>query len=64
MCAKELLPSLPAIALIAQGADIKLLQSIAGHSQASMTLDTYGHLMHERISEAADLYDPLRKAAR
>jgi hypothetical protein len=24
-----------------------------------MTLDRYGHLMTERASEAADLYDPL-----
>lgn len=49
--------------LIAQRADIKLLQSIAGHASATMTLDRYGHLMAERVSEAADLYDPLRAAA-
>jgi integrase len=46
--------------LIAQGADIKLLQAIAGHASATVTLDTYGHLMTDRVSEAARLYDPLR----
>ena len=45
--------------LIAQGADIKLLQAIAGHASATVTLDTYGHLMTDRVSEAARLYDPL-----
>ncbi len=29
-----------------------------------MTLDTYGHLMSERVTEAASLYDPLAVAAR
>jgi integrase len=33
--------------LIAQGADIKLLQAIAGHKDATMTLNVYGHLMTE-----------------
>jgi integrase len=46
-------------ALIAEGADIKLLQAIAGHASATVTLDTYGHLMTDRISEAARRYDPL-----
>lgn len=45
--------------LIAQGADIKLLQAIAGHASATVTLDTYGHLMTERVSEAAKRFDPL-----
>jgi integrase len=45
--------------LIAQGADIKLLQAIAGHASATVTLDTYGHLMTDQVSEAARLYDPL-----
>lgn len=48
--------------LIAAGADIKLLQSIAGHASATMTLDTYGHLMTERVTEAATKYDPLGTA--
>jgi integrase len=49
-------------ALIAEGADIKLLQAVAGHASATMTLDTYGHLMTERVEAAAKLYDPLREA--
>jgi hypothetical protein len=28
-----------------------------------MTLDPYGHLMSERVTEAATLYDPFRQAA-
>jgi integrase len=44
--------------LIAQGADIKLLQAVAGHASATVTLDVYGHLMTDRVSEAARLYDP------
>lgn len=47
--------------LIAQRADIKLLQAIAGHASATVTLDTYGHLMSELVTEAATLYDPLQK---
>jgi integrase len=43
--------------LIAQRADIKL--AIARHASATVTLDTYGHLMTDRVTEAADLYDPL-----
>jgi integrase len=50
-------------ALIEQRADIKLLQAVAGHASAMMTLDVYGHLMNERVSEAAMLYDPLRQTA-
>jgi len=46
-------------ALIAAGADIKLLQAIAGHASATTTLDTYGHLMTARVQEAATRYDPL-----
>jgi len=48
--------------LIAQGADIKLLQAIAGEASATVTLDTYGHLMTDRVTEAAKRYDQLRVA--
>ena len=43
-------------ALIAAGADIKLLQAIAGHASATMTLDTYGHLFprNDDTKEMAD----------
>jgi integrase len=47
-------------ALIAEGADILLLAAIAGHSKPSITLDVYSHLMTARVSEAANLYDPLK----
>jgi integrase len=49
--------------LIAQRADILLLAAVAGHSKPSVTLDVYGHLMTERVTEAANLYDPLGEAA-
>jgi integrase len=49
-------------ALIAERADVKLLQAVAGHASAAMTLDVYGHLMTERVEEAAKLYDPMRDA--
>jgi integrase len=45
-------------------ADIKLLQEIAGHASATMTLDRYGHLMTDRVSEAADLFEPFGEARR
>jgi integrase len=45
--------------LIAQRADIKLLQAIAGHASATITLGVYGHLLVDRVSEAAEIYDPL-----
>jgi integrase len=50
--------------LIAQRADIKLLQAIAGHASATVTLDVYGHLMADRVTEAAHLYDPLSARGR
>jgi integrase len=46
-------------ALIADGADIKLLPAIAGHANATVTLDVYGHLMRNRVTEAADRFDPM-----
>ena len=44
--------------------DIEPEGAIAGHASATMTLDTYGHLMTDRTSEAADLYDPLNAPER
>jgi integrase len=43
------------------GGGMLAAQVIAGHASATMTLDTYGHLMTERVSEAANLYDPCRR---
>jgi hypothetical protein len=42
------------------GADIKLLPAVAGHASATVTPGVYGHMMTERVSEAARLDDPLR----
>ena len=47
--------------LIEQRADVKLLQAVAGHSSATVTLDVYAHLMADRVTEAAALYDPLER---
>lgn len=49
--------------LIAQKADILTLARIAGHSDPNVTLKVYGHLMKGTLSEAAELYDPLRDAS-
>ena len=48
-------------ALIAEGADIKLLQAVAGRAHHD---DPRGlrHVMTERVEGAAKLYDPLREA--
>jgi hypothetical protein len=42
---------------------MKLLQAIAGHKSATITLDVCGHPMTDRVSEAASLYDPLTVAS-
>jgi integrase len=47
--------------LVAEGADVKLVQAVAGHSKASLTLDRYTHLTDERVREAAKRFDPARK---
>jgi integrase len=44
--------------LIAAGADIKLVQTIAGHSSPTITLQRYAHLLDSRVSEAATRFDP------
>lgn len=38
---------------IAAGADVKVLQRMLGHASAVMTLDTYGHLLADRLDEVA-----------
>lgn len=48
--------------VIEQRADILLVARIAGHKDPNVTLRVYAHLMNERVSEAADLYDPLKEA--
>lgn len=46
--------------LVAAGADVKLVQAVAGHSSPTITLSRYSHLLDARISEAADRFDPTR----
>jgi integrase len=49
--------------LIAQGASILQVARVAGHSDPSVTLRVYGHLMADGLAEAARRYDPLRALA-
>jgi len=48
---------------IAAGADVKVVQSMLGHADASMTLNVYGHLFPDRLDEVADKLDAWRRAA-
>ena len=49
---------------IASGAEVKVVQQMLGHSSATMTLDTYGHLFDDRLDEVSDAMDRARNAAR
>jgi integrase len=44
--------------LVAAGADVKLVQAVAGHANPLITLKRYSHLLDSRISEAAERFDP------
>jgi integrase len=46
--------------LVAAGADVKLVQAVAGHSNPLITLKRYSHLLDARITEAAERFDPAR----
>lgn len=48
---------------IAAGADVKVVQQMLGHADASMTLNVYGHLFPDRLDEVADVLDIRRQAA-
>lgn len=48
---------------IAAGADVKVVQLMLGHKDASMTLNIYGHLFPDRLDEVADALDVGRKVA-
>jgi len=47
---------------IASGADVKVVQQMLGHSSATMTLDTYGHLFENRLDEVGSALDLARRA--
>jgi integrase len=46
--------------LVAAGADIKLVQAVAGHANPLITLKRYSHLLDARVTEAAGRFDPAR----
>jgi integrase len=46
--------------LVAAGADVKLVQAVAGHASPMITLSRYSHLLDARVSEAADRFEPAR----
>ncbi|MFD7968575.1 tyrosine-type recombinase/integrase [Streptomyces clavifer] len=48
---------------IAAGADVKVIQLMLGHKDASMTLNVYGHLFPDRLDEVADALDAGRMVA-
>ena len=48
---------------IANGADVKVVQQMLGHSSATMTMDTYGHLFESRLDEVGDALDRARVLA-
>ncbi len=43
---------------IASGADVKVVQQMLGHSSATMTLDTYGHLFEDASTTSATPWTP------
>lgn len=49
--------------LIHEGANVKAVQTQLGHSSATVTLDTYGHLMPDELDRLADALDRSRSAA-
>ena len=49
--------------LIAQGASVKAVQAQLGHTTASITLDTYGHLFPSELEALADRLEQVRTTA-
>jgi integrase len=45
--------------LVAAGADVRLVQAVAGHANPVITLKRYTHLRDARVSEAAERFDPV-----
>jgi Phage integrase family len=48
---------------IASGANVKDVQRMLGHAQASMTLDVYAGLFEDGLDDVADRMDGLARAA-
>jgi integrase len=48
---------------IAAGADVKVIQLMLGHADASITLNVYGHLWPDRLDVVAGALDVGRTAA-
>jgi len=48
---------------IASGADVKVVQTMLGHADASETLNTYGHLFPDRLDEVSKRLEKARKKA-
>jgi integrase len=46
--------------LVAGGADIKLVQAVAGQAYPLITLKRYSHVLDARVTEAAQRFDPAR----
>lgn len=42
---------------IAAGADVKVVQTLLGHAEASTTLNVYTHLLEDRLDEVAEALD-------
>ncbi|MEC5200266.1 integrase [Arthrobacter sp. PL16] len=52
-----------ASAAIAAGADVKVVQQMLGHKDATETLNTYGHLWPDRLDEVSTALELARNAA-
>ena len=48
--------------LVAAGADVKLVQAVAGHANPLIALKRYSHLLDARVTEAAERFDPAQVA--
>jgi integrase len=46
------------VSRLVAAADVKLVQAVAGHSNPLITLKRYSHLLDERVTGAAERFDP------
>lgn len=47
---------------IAGGADVKIVQQMLGHADATITLNTYTHMWHDKLDEVSSAMDAAREA--